>query len=154
MGSNTNRNIKILFSFSYQMEKENTENTRKYVMATILMPIEIRDLEEDDFVCLQDRARVSLAFCKDLPAIAREGEGYGGLSDKIHELFLSSEKGEEEKVEEKEEEEKGGEKGAVDNLVINMDKEKSSIKRKKNITYRAFRENEKSHRYTFRNWGL
>lgn len=144
VGWKANRNIKILFSFSYQMEKENLENTRKYVMATILMPIEIRDLEEDDFVCLQDRARVSLTFCKDLPAIAREGEGYGGLSEKIHDLFLSSEKEEEEKEEEK---------GAVDNLIIKEDKEKST-KRKKNITYRAFRENEKSHRYTFRHWGL
>jgi hypothetical protein len=128
------------------MEKENLENTRKYVMATILMPIEIVNLEEDDFICLQDRARVSLAFCKDLPDIAGKGEGYGGLSEKIRDLFLSSGK--------EEEEEKGGEKGTVDNLVIKMDKEKSSTKRKKNITYRAFRENEKSHRYTFRHWGL
>jgi hypothetical protein len=133
----------ILFSFSYQMEKENLENMRRYVMATILMPIEIRDLEEDDFVCLQDRAKVSLAFCKELPDIVGKGEGYGGLSEKIHDLFISSEK-EEEKEEEK--------KGAIDNLVKRVDKE-TSTKRKKNITYRAFRENEKSHRYTFKHDG-
>jgi hypothetical protein len=36
----------------------------KYVMATILMPIEVSNLEEDEFVCLQERACVSLTFCK------------------------------------------------------------------------------------------
>ena len=121
----------------------------KYIMATILMPIEVKNLEEDDYVCLQERARVSLSFCQELPEIAKEGEGYGGLSDKIKNLYHSYDKNSEEivgKTEEKKEE-----KGAIE---ISDGMIKSKEKRnKKNITYRSFRENEKSHRYTFRHWG-
>ena len=68
------------------------------------------------------------------------------MSEKIHDLFESFEKKGEEKGEEKEEE-----KGAIDNLCIKVDKE-NTTKRKKNITYRAFRQNEKSHRYTFKHF--
>jgi hypothetical protein len=109
------------------------KNPPKYIMATILMPIQVNNLEEDDFVCLQEHAKVSLEFCKDLP-ITKEGEqGYSGLADKIHELYENF----------REEPEKEMEKGGVI--------EKPPKRVKHNITYRHFRENEKSHRYTFRN---
>ena len=129
------------------MEKENSgKSERKYVMATIMMPIEICNLEEDEYVCLQDRARVSLAFCKDLPEIAGEGDGYGGLSEKIHNLFASSSS--EEGEEKGEDVEDAGMVGAIGNSGV--EKSPVAMKRKKNITYRAFRQNEKSHRYTFK----
>ena len=63
------------------------KNPPKYIMATILMPIQVNNLEKDDFVCLQEHAKVSLEFCKELP-ITKEGEeGYNGLANKIHELY-------------------------------------------------------------------
>jgi hypothetical protein len=150
-----------LFSFS-TMEKDNIgnefgynteEDKKRYIMATILMPIEVRNLEEEDFVCLQERARVSLTFCKKLPEIAMEGEGYGGLSQKIHDLYDSSSSGEKEE----EEEEKGEDKkGAIEDSIRNdlkMEEKTGEKKRtKKNITYRRFRENSISHRYTFKRW--
>ena len=126
----------------------------KYVMATILMPIEVRDLEEEDFVCLQERARVSLTFCQQLPDVAGEGEGYGGLSDKIRALYDTFENPSLKdsvlplsEIEEKKGEKKGENKEEIETL---PQKEKRN---KKNITYRSFRENEKSHRYTFRHLG-
>jgi hypothetical protein len=100
----------------------------RFIMATIRMPIQVNNLEKDDFVCLQEHAKVSLEFCKELP-IAKEGEE--GLVDKIHELY--------DKFPEMEVE-KGG--------VIEKPRKRAI---KHNITYRHFRENEKSHRYTFRN---
>ena len=116
--------------------KKNDKNP-KYIMATILMPIQVNNLEEDDFVCLQEHAKVSLEFCKELP-ITKEGEeGYSGLADKIHELYENF----------REESEKDSEKEVEKGGVI----EKPSKRVKHNITYRHFRENEKSHRYTFRN---
>ena len=110
------------------------KNPPKYIMATIRMPIQINNLEKDDFVCLQEHAKVSLEFCKELP-ITKEGEeGYNRLANKIHELYDKF-------LEEPEKEmEKGG--------VIEKPRKRAT---KQNITYRHFRENEKSHRYTFRN---
>ena len=120
----------------------------KYVMATILMPIEVKDLEKDDFLCLQERARVSLAFCPDLPEI-EEGDGYGGLSEKIRNLYDSYDKNKEQIPDANEK--SSSEKGAIDISGELMIKTKEK-RNKKNITYRAFRENDKSHRYTFRHW--
>ena len=129
------------------------EGKHKYVMATIKMPIEIQDLEEDDYVCLQDRARVTLAFCEQLPDIAAEGEGYGGLSDKIHDLFITSDQpvsvvevnagSKNTDTDTDTEREKGG-----TNVIV---PEKRANK-KRNITYRSFHENTKSHRYTSKIW--
>jgi len=120
----------------------------KYVMATIMMPIEVKDLENDEFLCLQERARVSLAFCQELPEIA-EGDGYGGLSEKIRNLYDSYDKNNEQIPEV--DETSGSVKGAIDISGELMVKPKEK-RNKKNITYRAFRENDKSHRYTFRHW--
>ena len=131
------------------------ENPPKYIMATILMPIQVNNLEEDDFICLQEHAKVSLEFCKELP-IAKEGEGYGGLAEKIHALYANYrepevEVGMETEVVKKEEEEL--DKGVVGLLDSNMVGNSKHPKRatKHNITYRSFRENQKSHRYTYRN---
>jgi hypothetical protein len=131
------------------------ENPPKYIMATILMPIQVNNLEEDDFICLQEHAKVSLEFCKELP-VAKEGEGYGGLADKIHALYANYresevEVGMETEVVKKEEEEL--EKGVVGLLDSEVAGKWKHPKRamKHNITYRSFRENQKSHRYTFRN---
>ena len=126
------------------------ENPPKYIMATILMPIQVNNLEEDDFICLQEHAKVSLEFCKELP-IAKEGEGYGGLAEKIHALYANYrepevEVGMETEVVKKEEEDL--DKEAVGLLDMGIPRKRTV---KHNITYRSFRENQKSHRYTYRN---
>lgn len=123
----------------------------KYIMATILMPIQVNHLEEDDFICLQEYAKISLDFCKELPII-KEGEGYGNLSEKINQLYENYAKM-------KIEDEKGEgiiEKGVIDLMDEKKEGMENKIEKKKrvvkhNITYRTFRENQKSHRYTFRN---
>jgi hypothetical protein len=131
------------------------ENPLKYIMATILMPIQVNNLEEDDFICLQEHAKVSLEFCKELP-VAKEGEGYGGLADKIHALYANYresevEVGMETEVVKKEEEDLDkGVVGLLDSEVAGKWKHPKRAM-KHNITYRSFRENQKSHRYTFRN---
>ena len=129
----------------------------KYVMATILMPIEVRDLEDDEYVCLQERAHVSLSFCHELPEAAGEGEGYGGLSDKIRDLYDSLETPPESGVSQKGGEKTGGEKTGEVPVKSDSGMESGTSKKekrmKKNITYRQFRENTKSHRYTFRHLG-
>ena len=126
------------------------ENPPKYIMATILMPIQVNNLEEDDFICLQEHAKVSLEFCKELP-ITKEGEGYGGLAEKIHALYANYrepevEAGMETEVVKKEEEDL--DKGVVGLLDMAVPRKRAT---KHNITYRSFRENQKSHRYTYRN---
>lgn len=121
------------------------ENPPKYIMATILMPIQVNNLEEDDFICLQEHAKVSLEFCKELP-IAKEGEGYGGLAEKIHALYDNYREPEVEVEVKKEEEDL--DKGAVGLLDMGVPRKRAT---KHNITYRSFRENQKSHRYTYRN---
>jgi len=126
------------------------ENPPKYIMATILMPIQVNNLEEDDFICLQEHAKVSLEFCKELP-VAKEGEGYGGLADKIHALYANyrepvMEVGMETEMVKKEEEEL--DKGVVGLLDMVVPRKRAM---KHNITYRSFRVNQKSHRYTYRN---
>ena len=126
------------------------ENPPKYIMATILMPIQVNNLEEDDFICLQEYAKVSLEFCKELP-ITKEGEGYGGLAEKIHALYANyrepeHEAGMETEVVKKEEEDL--DKGVVGLLDMGIPRKRAV---KHNITYRSFRENQKSHRYTYRN---
>jgi hypothetical protein len=130
------------------------ENPLKYIMATILMPIQVNNLEEDDFICLQEHAKVSLEFCKELP-VAKEGEGYGGLAEKIHTLYANYREPEVELVVEKEvkKEEEDLDKGAMGLLDSEVAGKWKHPKRamKHNITYRSFRENQKSHRYTFRN---
>ena len=126
------------------------ENPPKYIMATILMPIQVNNLEEDDFICLQEHAKVSLEFCKELP-IAKEGEGYGGLAEKIHALYANYREPEVEAVMEMEvvkNEEEDLNKGAVGLLNMGISRKRAT---KHNITYRSFRENQKSHRYTYRN---
>jgi hypothetical protein len=92
---------------------------------------------------------VSLAFCQELPEIAKDGEGYGGLSEKIRNLYDSYDKNKEQIPEI--DETSSSEKGAIDISGNPMIKTKEK-RNKKNITYRSFRENDKSHRYTFRHW--
>jgi hypothetical protein len=135
------------------MNKE-VPNTKQYVMATIMMPIEVIHLDKEEYICLKERAKISLAFCDTLPEVAKEGEGFGGLSEKLHDLYEKQAKAQDSYNLQCQSNTNILHESQPNKICEPRPPSSSDSKKgnRKNITFRRFRENIQSHRYTFRNF--
>lgn len=126
-----------------------SDGSKKYVMAVIRMPIEILDVENGDYECIQDSASVTIEHCDHLP-IVEEKDGYAGMADKIKELV---DKKEEDKIPPSINMQNEISFLSPSNPDEQSNYQKTSnplvVKKRKNITYRRF---SLGHRHTVRKW--